>query len=87
MDDPDDRSGKDGGTIVRPRKKTRVTMYLEPDILESYRAQAEDRGAGYQTLINEALWQTLHPESAPLTVDTLRRVLREEFDRHFTNRR
>lgn len=58
--------------------KTRVTMYLDEDLLARFRERAEQEGRGYQTLINEALRQTLGSESAPLTIATLRQVLREE---------
>jgi uncharacterized protein (DUF4415 family) len=86
MDDPDDRNGAGNKMLTRPPKKTRVTMYLEPAILETFREQAANQGAGYQTLINQALRETIYPESAPLTVDALRRVLREEFDLYFGSR-
>ncbi len=83
MEDSDKKNQTDAGVAVRVQKKTRMTMYFEPAILEWFRDQAVRRGAGYQTLINETLRHVLHPDSAPVTVDSLRRVLREEFDRHF----
>ena len=78
MNDPEDfnRTGRNAKT--RERKKKRVTMYLDPAILEAYQALAADRGSGYQTLINEVLRQTICPELAPVTIASLRRVLREE---------
>ncbi len=58
--------------------KTRITMYLDGDVLAAFRVLAERQGKGYQTLINEALRAAVVPEQAPVTVETLRRVLREE---------
>jgi uncharacterized protein (DUF4415 family) len=74
-----------GSMLTRTPKKARVTLYLDPAVIDMFRSQAAHRGAGYQTLINEALRQTIHPESAPLTVESLRRVLREEFSRYCAN--
>jgi uncharacterized protein (DUF4415 family) len=59
--------------------KVRITMYIDADVLAAFRAIAEQQGKGYQTLMNEALRAAAMPEQAPITVDVLRRVLREEF--------
>jgi uncharacterized protein (DUF4415 family) len=66
------------GAVVEPKGKTRITIYLDDDILEAFRARAESQGVGYQTLINAALRQALMPENAPVTLDALRQILREE---------
>jgi hypothetical protein len=42
----------------------------------TFRERAEHSGKGYQTLINEALRDSLSAE--PLTVETLRKILHEE---------
>jgi hypothetical protein len=53
-------------------------------VIEYFRTQAEADGIGYQTLINALLRKaalgaaTKKTDSKPLTVATLRRVLREE---------
>ena len=65
------------GSIVSSKGKTRVTMYLDNDVLEEFRAKAELQGRGYQTLINEALRGVLTIEH-PLDAKTLRRIIREE---------
>ena len=57
--------------------KTRITIYLDDDVLTVFRARAEAEGQGYQTLINAALRGAIQPENAPVTLDALRRVLRE----------
>jgi len=58
--------------------KTRITIRLDDDILEWFRAQAHGAGGGnYQTLINRALRDYIQDQKEPLET-TLRRVLREE---------
>lgn len=66
------------GAALPPTGKTRITIYLDDAILEAFRQRAEQEGKGYQTLINEALSGTLAQDNAPVTIDTLRQVLREE---------
>ena len=58
--------------------KTRITIFLDDDVLAAFRARAEQEGMGYQTLINAALRAAVAPEQAPVTLEGLRRVLREE---------
>ncbi len=69
--------GKRGPAIESPGK-TRITIMLDDDIIETFRKRAEARGIGYQTAINEALRATLNDENAPLTADKLRKILRQE---------
>jgi BrnA antitoxin of type II toxin-antitoxin system len=59
-------------------EKTRITIFLDGDILTAFKERAAKSGKGYQTLINEALRTTLDPDAEPLTEATLREVLREE---------
>src|SRR5689334_16660498 len=47
-----DFSGGRRGPVLRPRRKTRVTMYLDDDVLAAFRERAESEGRGYQPLIN-----------------------------------
>lgn len=68
--------GKRGAVIPSPGK-TRITIMLDNDVIEAFRARAEARGVGYQTAINEAL-RGLIDDDAPLTSRTLRRILRQE---------
>jgi len=75
--------GKRGAVIPSPGK-TRITIMLDEDVIEYFRAQAEARGTGYQTMINAALRSAVagakgkSADDRPLTVATLRKVLREE---------
>jgi len=67
------------GAIIPSTGKTRITIYLDDDVLAGFRERAETAGIGYQTLINQALKAHLkHPSEHPLTQGDLRRILREE---------
>lgn len=59
--------------------KTRITIMLDNDLLARFRAQAEEEGLGYQTLINRTLREAV--SGPPVDEETLRRVLREELTR------
>jgi uncharacterized protein (DUF4415 family) len=76
-DEYDFSQGRRGPAIPSPGK-TRITIFLDDEVIEAFRARAETEGKGYQTLINEALRAAIQPENAPITLETLRRVLREE---------
>jgi uncharacterized protein (DUF4415 family) len=66
------------GAVLKSRGKTRITIYLDDDVIDAFRAKAEEEGRGYQTLINDALRQQLSSASQPVDSTTLRRILREE---------
>ena len=65
------------GAVVSSKGKTRVTMYLDNDVLDEFRSRAEAQGKGYQTLINETLRDMLVNET-PVDAKTIRRIIREE---------
>ena len=69
--------GKRGAPLTT-KGKSRITIYLDNDILAAFRELAEQTGRGYQTLINDALRDNLASASRPLDAKTLRRILREE---------
>ena len=69
------------GQVVPTKGKTRVTMYLDTDILDDFRARADKAGYGYQTMINEALREYLSKSGKPLDETVIRQVIREELDR------
>jgi uncharacterized protein (DUF4415 family) len=72
------------GAVIPSKGKTRITIMLDDDVLEYFRAKADDEGTGYQTLINATLRAAVDQpkrkasEDKPLTVAVLRKVLREE---------
>ncbi len=67
--------------VVPQKGKTRITIYIDTDILEEFRNLSDSAGYGYQSMINEAL--RLYVGKAPKPVDetVLRQVLREELKR------
>lgn len=72
------------GAVISSTGKTRITIMLDDDVIEFFRAKADAQGTGYQTMINETLSATVLEEQGksaddkPLTVAVLRKVLREE---------
>jgi uncharacterized protein (DUF4415 family) len=67
------------GAIIPSQGKTRITIYLDNEILDRFREQAEAAGVGYQTLINQVLKEHIQGDSeTPLTEGNLRRIFREE---------
>ena len=73
-----DMSQAKRGAVVSPQGKTRITIYLDDAVLPGFRARGEAQGKGYQTLINDALSAALADDKAPVTIGTLRKILREE---------
>ncbi len=76
----DDFPKEKRGAVVAQTGKTRITIYLDDAILESFRKRAEAAGKGYQTLINDALREYLAEDSGSLE-EILRKVIREEMGR------
>jgi uncharacterized protein (DUF4415 family) len=66
------------GPVVKTKGKSRVTMYLDDEVLDAFRTRAEETGVGYQTLINETLRAQILLTEKPLDARTLRRIIREE---------
>ena len=67
------------GAIISSQGKTRITIYLDNEILDRFREQAEAAGIGYQTLINQVLKKHIQFDSdQSLTESDLRRIFREE---------
>jgi len=72
---------KRGPVIPVPKGKTRITIRLDEDVINWFRARVEKAGGGnYQSLINDALLQHIVQAREPLE-ETLRRVVREEIKR------
>ena len=66
------------GAVIPQKGKTRITIYLDNDVLETFRERADSAGVGYQTMINQALGEYLARSRKPVDEKTLRRVIREE---------
>jgi len=73
-----DFSGGKRGAVVPQTGKTRITIYIDDDVLEAFRDRADASGRGYQTMINDALRTYLGKASLPSDEDILRRLIREE---------
>ncbi|MDC8445501.1 MAG: BrnA antitoxin family protein [Nitrosomonas sp.] len=69
------------GAVLPQKGKTRITIYIDDDVLEAFKNRVDDAGRGYQTLINDALRAYLGKASRVLDEDTLRKVLREELEK------
>ncbi len=79
--------GKRGAVLKASRKKTRITIRLDDDVLQWFRAQVhKNRGGSYQTLINEALRAFVDSRRSDAE-ELLRRVLREELASYGTKRK
>lgn len=75
----DDFSKGRRGAVVRPESgKVRITIRLDPEIIEHFKSLVLDaRGGNYQTLINDVLLE--HVRGAGQSLEKrLRRIIREE---------
>ena len=66
------------GPVVTEKGKTRITIFLDDEIIRRFRALAQKTGKGYQTLINQALKQQLAIEEPRLTATAVRKIIQEE---------
>lgn len=70
-----DFSGGKRGAVIKTNKE-KITIRLDPDVVEWFRKQVEG-GGNYQSLINEALKAHIKQQGESLEA-ILRRVIREE---------
>jgi hypothetical protein len=56
--------------------KTRITIMIDDDVIEGYRAKTEAAGRGYQTVM--ILRAAPAEDDRPVTAKMLRKILREE---------
>ncbi|MBI1920244.1 MAG: BrnA antitoxin family protein [Geobacter sp.] len=66
------------GAVVQPEPgKSRITIRLDNEVLDWFRAKADEQGGGnYQTMINQVLKEYIHQDKS--LADILRQVIREE---------
>jgi uncharacterized protein (DUF4415 family) len=70
--------GRRGAVVPPPGGKVRITIRLDKDIIEWFKAKVEEAGGGnYQTLLNNALRECISRQEESLE-KVLRRVVREE---------
>lgn len=68
------------GALLSTKGKTRITIYIDNEVLNEFRNRAEKEGTGYQTMLNSVLKAFLAKgKETPVTESVLRRVIREEF--------
>ncbi len=70
------------GAVISPVGKTRITIYLDDEIVQQFKLRSEKSGKGYQTLINEALKSYLSASEVVLTPELVRKIVREELASH-----
>ncbi len=72
-----DFTGAKRGAVIPPEPgKTKISIRLDNAVVDYFRRQVEDAGAGnYQTLINDALVALIQQRSM---LDAVRQVVREE---------
>jgi uncharacterized protein (DUF4415 family) len=69
---------KRGPVVPGSKGKTRITIRLDDDVVEWFKAEVHAAGGGnYQTLMNHALREYMANSQEPLE-EVLRQVLREE---------
>ncbi|MBI3246319.1 MAG: BrnA antitoxin family protein [Deltaproteobacteria bacterium] len=66
------------GAVLPTTGKTRITLYLDNEVLEHFRTLSEKTGRGYQTLINETLSAAAGRTGQMLTPEAVRHIVREE---------
>lgn len=70
--------GKRGAVIPPSGTKVRITIRLDREIVDWFRAKVEEQGGGnYQSMLNDALRSYVERQEQPLE-DILRRIVREE---------
>ena len=71
--------GRRGAVVPVAPGKTRITIRLDTEIIDWFKAQVDEAGGGnYQSLINEALKSHIQHHGLERT---LRRLIREELRR------
>ena len=65
------------GSVIPHKGKTRITIFIDSDILEWFKDEAEREGRGYQTAINQALRNYIKQDRRPIQ-DIVREAVRKE---------
>ncbi len=70
---PIDRENRPNFAINKALKeaKNRITIYLDADIVEHFKREAEKSKTGYQTLINQTLREKINNPSAAKNADEI----------------
>jgi uncharacterized protein (DUF4415 family) len=65
------------GPVLPQKGKTRITIFIDTDILEWFRDEAEREGRGYQTEINQALRNYIKQDKRSIQ-EVIRDAVRKE---------
>lgn len=65
------------GSVIPHKGKSRITIFIDSDILGWFRDEAEREGRGYQTAINQALRNYIKQDRRPIQ-DIVKEVVRKE---------
>lgn len=57
--------------IKKKENKRTITIMLDPDIIEHFKAEAERSRSGYQTLINQTLREAIDNKTANVPLEQL----------------
>ena len=68
------------GAVLPHAGKTRITIWIDTEVLDWFRAKAEREGRGYQTALNEVLRHYSEQDGRPLQ-EVLRTMIRQEVQR------
>ncbi len=65
------------GPVISQKGKSRITIWVDTDILEWFREESEREGRGYQTEINQALRKYIKQDKRSIQ-DIVRDAVRQE---------
>jgi len=74
--------GKRGAVVSSDKRKVRITIRLDKDVIDWFRKKVEASGGGnYQTLINNSLKEGIQNKQEPTEI-MFRRIIKEELQHH-----
>ena len=74
--------GRRGAVVASDRRKVRITIRIDRDVIDWFRKKAEANGGGnYQTMINDTLKENIGRKKEP-TEMMFRRIIKEELQHH-----
>ena len=65
------------GHVIPHKNKTRITIWIDTDILEWFKNEAEQEGQGYQTAMNQALRNYTKQDRRPIQEVVVEAVRKE----------
>jgi uncharacterized protein (DUF4415 family) len=80
-DDAFDFSQGKRGSVVAQTGKTRITIWVDNDVLRAFRETAEEQGRGYQTTMNDVLRDAIMRDETTAEArfkERVRAVVRDE---------